>query len=74
MIHAELAAAVGLGGRNRKSSSHAERARLAVTKTVKAALSQIRHTDPELGRHLTLSIRTGNFCVYLPQQPVAWKL
>jgi tetratricopeptide (TPR) repeat protein len=73
-IHAELSAAVGLGGRSRKSSSHAERARLAVTKTVKAALSRIRHADPELGRHLTLSIRTGNFCVYLPQQPVAWKL
>lgn len=73
-IHAELAAAVGLGGRSRKISSHAERARLAVTKTVKAALSHIRHADPELGRHLTLSIRTGYFCVYRPEQPVAWEL
>jgi tetratricopeptide (TPR) repeat protein len=73
-IHAELAAALGLGGRSRKISSHAERARLAVTKTVKGALTQIRQAHPELGRHLTLSIRTGNFCVYLPEQPVAWKL
>ena len=73
-IETELAAAVGLGGRNRKTSSHAERSRLAVTKTVKAALSQIRHAHPELGRHLTLSIRTGNFCIYLPQQPVDWRL
>jgi tetratricopeptide (TPR) repeat protein len=73
-IHAELAAALGLGGRSRKVSSHAERARLAVTKTVKGALTQIRQAHPELGRHLTLSIRTGNFCVYLPEQPVAWKL
>jgi len=73
-IETELAAAVGLGGRSRKTSSHAERARLAVTKTVKAALSQIRHAHPELGRHLTLSIRTGNFCVYLPQQAVEWRL
>jgi tetratricopeptide (TPR) repeat protein len=73
-IERELAAAVGLGGRSRKISSHTERARLAVTKTVKAALSQIRHAHPELGRHLTLSIRTGNFCAYFPQQPVAWRL
>ncbi len=61
-IQAQVAAAVGLGGRDRKSASHAERTRLAVTKAIKAALGRIRHADPELGRHLSVSIQTGYFC------------
>ncbi len=73
-IQAEVAAAVGLGGRDRKSASHTERTRLAVTKAIKAALGRIRHADPELGRHLTLSIQTGYFCAYRPRNPVAWRL
>src|SRR5208283_2743451 len=73
-IEDEIAAAVGLSGRARKSGSHTERARLAVTKTVKAALARIRQADPELGHHLASSIRTGNFCAYLPRQPVTWLL
>ena len=73
-IQAEVAAAVGLGGRDRKSASHAERARLAVTKAIKAALGRIRDADPELGRHLSLSIQTGYSCAYRPQQPVTWQL
>ena len=73
-IEDEIAAAASLGGRARKIGSHAERARLAVTKTVKAALGRIRQADPDLGQHLTSSIRTGNFCAYLPKQPVTWLL
>jgi non-specific serine/threonine protein kinase len=73
-IQGEVAAAAGLGGRDRKASSHAERARLAVTKAIKAALSLIRGIDPELGRHLSVSIRTGYFCSYLPGQPITWQL
>jgi tetratricopeptide (TPR) repeat protein len=73
-IEAELTAAIGLGGRDRKNGSHAERARLAVTKAIKTALSSVRHADPGLGRHLTLSIQTGSFCSYVPPHPVAWRL
>jgi hypothetical protein len=73
-IQAEVSSALRLGGRDRKSSSHAERARLAITKTVKAALDRIREADPELGRHLAVSIRTGYFCVYVPKQPINWQL
>jgi len=73
-IQAEVSSALGLGGRDRKSSSHAERARLAITKTVKAALDRIRDADPELGRHLAVSIRTGNFCAYVPKQRIDWHL
>jgi hypothetical protein len=73
-IEAQLAAAVGLRGRDRKAASHAERARLAVTKAIKAALHRIRHADPELGRHLGVSIQTGHFCAYRPPRPVDWHL
>lgn len=73
-IRAEVAAAVGLRGRDRKHASHAERARLAVTKAIKGALNSIRQNDPELGRHLSSSIQTGYFCAYLPRQPGTWQL
>jgi hypothetical protein len=73
-IEAEVVAAVGLGGRDRKSSSHAERARLAVTKAIKTAISRIREVDSELGTHLSLSIQTGYFCTYAPAHPITWRL
>jgi hypothetical protein len=73
-IEGEVVAAVGLGGRDRKSSSHAERARLAVTKAIKTAISRIREVDSELGKHLSLSIQTGYFCTYVPAQPITWRL
>ncbi len=73
-IEADVTAAVALGGRNRKAASHSERVRLAVTKAIKAALASIRAANPELGRHLSLSIRTGNVCVYLPGQSITWQL
>ncbi len=72
-IKSEIAAAVGLGGRDRRSASHAERARLAVTKAIKFALKGVRQADPELGRHLSISIQTGYFCTYRPVQSVTWE-
>src|SRR5262245_36686494 len=56
----QIAGAVGLGGRNRKAASHAERARLMVTKAIKAALAKIRAGDASLGGYLGASIRTGH--------------
>ena len=37
----ELARAVGLGGRDRRAASHAERARLNVTRAIRAAMSNL---------------------------------
>jgi class 3 adenylate cyclase/tetratricopeptide (TPR) repeat protein len=62
----QLAAAIGLGGRDRVAASNAERARLAVTKRIKAALVKIRHANPALARHLARAITTGYFCCYAP--------
>jgi tetratricopeptide (TPR) repeat protein len=71
-----LASAVGFGGRDRKSASNAERARVAVTKAVRATLRRINELDTELGQELGATIRTGTFCAYEPdrRQPVTWRV
>ncbi len=63
----QLAGAVGLGGRSRVAASTAERARAAVTKALKAAIRRIADVNPQLGHHLTHSIRTGTCCSYSPE-------
>ena len=70
-----LASAVGLRGRDRKTSSDAERARSAVTKCIKKAIQKIGEAIPSLGYHFADSIKTGYFCSYHPdpEHPVAWK-
>ena len=72
----QIAAAVGLGGRNRKAASHTERARLMVTKAIKAAIAKVRARDASMGRYLATSIKTGNCCAYDPDSmpPVSWQL
>jgi hypothetical protein len=67
----QLAAAVGLGGRDRQTASSSERARSTVTKAIKAALSRIGDHHAALGRHLTTSVKTGTFCSYSPDEPPA---
>jgi hypothetical protein len=70
-----LASTVGLGGRDRRTSSDAERARSAVTKCIKKAVREIGEAIPSLGYHLAARIKTGYFCSYHPHpdRPVAWK-
>ena len=74
-IAQQLARAVGLGGRDRRASSEAERARSAFTKRIKEAIRRIGEALPSLGRHLTARIKTGYFCSYNPHpdRSVAWK-
>jgi tetratricopeptide (TPR) repeat protein len=73
---AELARAVGLGGRDRKAASHAERARLNVTRAIRAALANLGRANPSLGQHLSSTIRTGRYCSYTPdpRAPITWEL
>jgi hypothetical protein len=72
----ELAASVGLGGRDRKAASAAERARVNVTRTIRAAIDKIAQGNASLGRHLAVSVKTGTFCSYSPDPAVrtAWRL
>ncbi len=72
----ELARAVGLGGRDRSAGSPLERARSAVTRAMRHALSRIREHHAPLAEHLDRTIRTGRHCVYLPDPrlPVEWTI
>jgi tetratricopeptide (TPR) repeat protein len=63
---AELKRAAGLAGRPRAFSDEAERARVNVTRTIHQALDRILAADPDTGRHLLASVRTGIRCVYRP--------
>jgi tetratricopeptide (TPR) repeat protein len=71
----QLAGAVGLGGRDRGLPSDAERARVSVTKAIRAAIRRIAEHDTALGEHLTRTVRTGTFCVYAadPATPSRWE-
>ena len=71
----ELARAVGLGGRDRRAASHAERARLNVTRAIRAAMANLARANPPLGRHLSATIRTGRYCSYTPdpRAPITWQ-
>ena len=66
----ELARAVGLSGHARRAGSASERARVAVTRAVRHAMTRIRQHDPPLGEHLDRAIRTGTYCVYLPDSRI----
>jgi hypothetical protein len=70
----ELGAAVGLGGRDRRAASAAERARVNVTRALRREIRRIADEDAGLGRELETTVRTGTFCAYEPdpRRPVAW--
>jgi AAA ATPase domain len=72
MLAAELAGALGLGGRARRAGDPADRARKAVTMRIRAAISTIAGQDDRLARHLQNGIRTGRLCSYEPEEPVSW--
>jgi hypothetical protein len=68
--------ASGLGGRPRQLSAEQERARVNVTRTLRAALDRISAAAPIAGAHLAASIRTGRACRYQPAAggPARWNL
>ncbi|MDQ4132894.1 MAG: AAA family ATPase [Actinomycetota bacterium] len=73
-LMAELSAAVGLGGRDRKAASDAERARQSVTRAIKGAVERIAVAHPALGEHLRTTVRTGIYSSYAPdpRAPIQW--
>ncbi len=74
-LKTELSRAVGLGGRDRRAGSAAERARLSVTRAIKVALQKISEHNEALGDLLSHSVRTGSFCSYIPGKlgPSSWQ-
>ena len=73
---AELARAVGLGGRHRSVGGTAERARTSVTRSLRYALGRLAPHHPALAAHLEQSIHTGTYCVYTPDPlaPIRWHI
>jgi hypothetical protein len=73
---ADLRRATGLGGRIRRTTSDSERARVNVTRTLRAALDRISVAAPQAGAHLKASIRTGLECRYdpAPGGPMRWNV
>jgi hypothetical protein len=65
-LASELAQGVGLGGRGRKASSTAEKARINVRKRLLDVFTRIGEHSPALAKHLKRSIKTGNVCSYDP--------
>jgi len=74
-IERELVRAVGLGGRDRRAGSAAERARLNVTRAIRSALQKITERHAILGELLESSVKTGLFSVYAPRpaNKIAWR-
>ena len=66
LLGRELARAVGLGGRDRKSAAAAERARVNVQRRLRDAIRRIGEQDAELEKHLNWAVKTGTFCSYDP--------
>jgi hypothetical protein len=72
----ELDRAVGIGGRDRETGSDAERARVNVTRAIRAAIRRVASYDPRLGAELGTAVRTGAYCVYDPdpRRPRRWRV
>jgi hypothetical protein len=72
----ELERALGIGGRDREAGSHAERARVNVTRAIRAAIKRIAGYDAALGAELKTAVRTGAFCAYEPdpRRPRRWRI
>lgn len=66
----QLSAAVGIGGRQRRASNAAERARVNVQRRLSDAVKRITEAAPAIGRNLEAGLRTGMYCSYDPRRAV----
>ncbi|MBF8187858.1 hypothetical protein ITP53_19380 [Nonomuraea sp. K274] len=66
---AELGAATGIGGRARPFAGNEERARIAVGKAIRRALSRISAVDRVIGDELRGAVQMGLRCCYRPRRP-----
>lgn len=63
---AELSRANGISGRSRRFTDDPERARIAVGKAIRRAITRIAEADTIIGENLRTRIRTGIRCSYWP--------
>ncbi len=65
----ELSRAVGLGGRDKRAASAAEKARINVQRRLRDVIRRATEADEKIGMHLEASVKTGVFCRYAPTWP-----
>lgn len=65
-IAQQLAAAVGLGGRDRRAAADVERVRINIQRRLKDAIDRVTALDPALGQYLAATVKTGTTCVFRP--------
>ena len=68
-LAAELSASTGIAGRARRFADNDERARIAVSKAIRRALTRIEEADPAIGQHLRIHVHTGARCSYQISSP-----
>lgn len=75
-LTAELADALGFRRAGRGRSPELERARVSVTRVIRAAIGRVAEAVPDVGAYLTHTIKTGTFCSYSPdaRAPMSWEL
>ncbi|MDX6719729.1 MAG: eukaryotic-like serine/threonine-protein kinase, partial [Solirubrobacteraceae bacterium] len=74
---AQLEALAGeLAAAGEHEGAPGERARVNVTRAIRAALRRIAAHEPELGHRLQRTIRTGSHCLYRPDPdpPLQWEI
>jgi TolB-like protein len=69
-----LSNSLGMAGKSRKIGSTVEKARSAVTWRIRNTIKKIQKLHPELGLHLSNSIKTGTHCSYHPEIKIDWAL
>jgi len=72
----EAVPAVELEGAADRSALGYERARVNVTRAIRAARGKIAVVHPSLGSHLEAALRTGKVCIYRPDPrvPIRWQI
>ena len=71
-LTAELAQATGLHGRHRQAAADRDRARDAVTKTIRRALRALKHEHEPVWSHFDKSLILKEFLSYNPDRPLTW--
>ncbi len=73
-LHQYMRQTLGLWGKSRRSGSHADKARINVTRAIKRVLDKIRKQDERLAAYLESTIKTGYQALYTPDpnNPVFW--
>lgn len=67
-----LSKSSGLGHKARLTSGSVDKIRSAVTLRIKSCIKKISKEYPALGKHLSVSIKTGTFCSYRPEEKLHW--